>query len=551
MTRDWFLLALLASSVSAQTATPHATGRVEGVVLNSVTGAPLARATVLLRRPVMASTPPTRVVFVEAFNQLVPEGAPISLATGADGKFVLDNVPEGSYWVHSSRTGFFGGTHSAADGLPAMIRVTASGSAGNVAIKMIPYATISGRVKDEEGEPLPNIQVVAAGAMYQNGRRLLTQTGQAQTNDLGEYRISNLLPGKYYLASAPTTRALQGALARTREAFPMTYFPEATSVAGATQFNVEPGSEIRDMDFRLKKQASVVVSGTVAGVPAGTSVSVLIAPSGEGVNRIDRTLQRFAPVKEGRFSIYGVTPGSYELRIDLDGPGNPEPLFARLPIDVGGEDLKDLRLTLAPGGQVTVKIRMEDGEWPQGFTPEVSLLPVDSIYRLRGDGILRDLEILLPNIPPGKYAPVFRFPSNAFAKSIRINQHEFGEQPIDVTANGHIQMDVVLSRRAGALSGTVEGPDGKPLAGATISAHAIDRSKFRGDLDKTVRSRADGTYVVSGLAPGSYRVFAWESRGGEWGWDEFRKGYESRSAIVTLSESGKQTLSLKVIPPPK
>lgn len=58
---------------------------------------------------------------------------------------------------------------------------------------------------------------------------------------------------------------------------------------------------------------------------------------------------------------------------------------------------------------------------------------------------------------------------------------------------------------------------------------------------------------MTGVAPGKYHLFAWESTvdTNAVRWDaDFRKPYESKAASLDISEGDKQTVTLKRIPAP-
>src|SRR5207248_8888823 len=67
--------------------------------------------------------------------------------------------------------------------------------------RLIPWGVIAGRVLDEEGEPLPWAQVSALREVYSNGKRRLSPEALVPTNDLGEFRLFGLKPGRYFVSA--------------------------------------------------------------------------------------------------------------------------------------------------------------------------------------------------------------------------------------------------------------------------------------------------------------------------------------------------------------
>ncbi len=79
----------------------------------------------------------------------------------------------------------------------------------DLTITMTPQGVIAGKIMDKDGDPVVSAQVQTTRYTYASGRKQLQATGGAQTNDLGEYRLINLAPGRYYICatdSRPTLR---------------------------------------------------------------------------------------------------------------------------------------------------------------------------------------------------------------------------------------------------------------------------------------------------------------------------------------------------------
>ena len=61
---------------------------------------------------------------------------------------------------------------------------------------------ITGRILDEFGDPVADVQVGAMRSMYTGGARRLVPAGRmGTTNDIGEFRLASLPPGDYYVSA--------------------------------------------------------------------------------------------------------------------------------------------------------------------------------------------------------------------------------------------------------------------------------------------------------------------------------------------------------------
>ena len=121
----------------------------------------------------------------------------------------------------------------------------------------------------------------------------ITQAQNGSTNDLGEFRIPNLSPGRYYVSATARRAALQAILngggrggrgggragrqaagggrggpADAIEDYVTTYYPNLTEATNASPLNLVAGSEVRGIDIRLLKTRFHRVAGSVAGLPA-------------------------------------------------------------------------------------------------------------------------------------------------------------------------------------------------------------------------------------------------------------------------------------------
>ena len=61
---------------------------------------------------------------------------------------------------------------------------------------------VTGRILDEFGEPMPDVQIAAQQYQTIQGQRRLIPSGrQTASNDIGEFRLFGIPPGQYYLSA--------------------------------------------------------------------------------------------------------------------------------------------------------------------------------------------------------------------------------------------------------------------------------------------------------------------------------------------------------------
>ncbi len=96
---------------------------------------------------------------------------------------------------------------------------------------------------------------------------------------------------------------------------------------------------------------------------------------------------------------------------------------------------------------------------------------------------------------------------------------------------------MVLSDDTGALEGTVEDADGKPVAGWVMVLR-------EGRSPRNIMSQADGHFTVPTLAPGDYTVCAWD----DWQQVEYANAdwMQRNAAPVRATVEGGQTVQVRL-----
>ena len=88
----------------------------------------------------------------------------------------------------------------------------------------------------------------------------------------------------------------------------------------------------------------------------------------------------------------------------------------------------------------------------------------------------------------------------------------------------------------------------KPIPNATVVVVPPEARRENHELYKTAKSDAAGKFTVRGIAPGSYKLFAFEGlAGGEFYNSRFISKYEFRGKPINVAQGGTSTESLTVI----
>jgi hypothetical protein len=187
--------------------------------------------------------------------------------TDSAGRFKL-SMPPGTHRLTATRAGFEPGSwgqyrsadaHRPLDVLPGQ-------EVRNLTVTLWASAIVAGEVKDEQGEPVPGVQVAALQRRVDLGgpRLVVAPARRETTDDNGRYRLSALPPGTYTIAVVGGSVGLD--LARSSAGDPghsTVFYPNAASPAGAADLTVDAGQELNGIDFRLVPEPSRTIAGII------------------------------------------------------------------------------------------------------------------------------------------------------------------------------------------------------------------------------------------------------------------------------------------------
>jgi len=514
---------------------------VEGQVINTQTGAPVMKAHVTLQG-------------TSGQNR-----ANYSAVADAGGHFSMRDIDPGQYQLSAARNGFVSMRESSRGSNQSSISLTLNPGQhmSDIALRLIPHGVVTGRVLDEDGEPVEYVQISTMRYRFFNGKRQLAPAGGGTaTNDLGEYRIFQLAPGKYYLTA---TYRRQNMMAQDRassgtpdEGYAPTFYPGTNDPAGAVMIEVGPGATVNVADLTLRKTRTVRIRGRVVntmgeGLPQ--HIMLRLMPRNTRFGGFFSTLTtQIMRNQGGTFELCGVTPGAYSLMAQWSDGEKAQSV--RQQVDVGNSNVDDVNLALTPGIELKGQVRAEgNGEVSPGAM--WVMLEAQSGFPMgRANARLaEDRTFTLENVSADQYTVnVQGLPENFYVKSIRLGDTDGLDTGLDLTRGGSGVLDILISPNGGQVEGTVTGPNQQPPARAMVvivpELHREQSSLFKiGGVDQS------GHFTIKGIAPGDYKLFAWEQiEMGAYQDPEFLKKYESQGEAVAIREGSRENRQLKLIP---
>jgi hypothetical protein len=164
---DWTVLATIAATIALGAQQTSTSVTIQGRTINAITGEPVRGALVHLnldRGP---------------FSNLPPE---VEFLTGPDGRFVLRDLPAGTYGLFVTKTGFVDATSD-------HYELAAGTTRERVEVRLTPAAVISGTVRDDAGDPVPRVTVEVVTRSEGVDRK---RGPSATTDAAGRYSLDGL-----------------------------------------------------------------------------------------------------------------------------------------------------------------------------------------------------------------------------------------------------------------------------------------------------------------------------------------------------------------------
>ena len=495
------VVALLAQDIPK----PEDLASIQGKVINKLTREPVKYAEITVRA-----------------NEFAPE----ILKSGSDGAFSVDMLRPGRYSIEARKTGFTIPRRKAGQAPEFFILEKGTKKSG-ITLELLPQATVSGRVTDDNGEPLAGVNITAE-ALRQTPSpssfgRVIT------TSDRGEYRLYDLEPGRYRIRAVPplnpmimeprsrdtkSARAVPEVATGPRDGPVPVYYPAATNAEQASAVEVVAGDERQGVDIQMVKARVFEVSGKVIPL-AGTASANGIAGMGSAVLISTRKAQFSAASTSiidtaGRFVLKGVAPGSYVVMAML-GSSPTQP--ARLRIEVGQGDVSNLEIPFQAPVTITGAMKAPDGVDLK--LVRLLLGPTDGMGMPAQGPVDPKGTFRLENVMPGMLSlRVMGLDADAFVQTVRLDSQDVDVDEFTLKASGSAEagpLEVTISKVGGSIEGTVRtANDASEQEGATLVLWPATGPP-KPSLARIVRSVSKGHFQMKGIRPGKYLLAAFDN----------------------------------------
>jgi hypothetical protein len=469
---------------------------IEGEVRNAVTGAPIERAHVTVT---LTNTDQQRY----------------GTLTDAQGKFVVTGIPEGVYFVNADRVGFISSTNREG----AIVTLKPGDKQTNMKLKLTPTGSVAGRVLDPDGQPMEGVSITA-----ESGPQTLRTT---ITDDRGAYRLGGLPPTKIRIRAQTMALPLPPEIRTDGTAeihYSPTYYPSALDAKSAMRVQVAPATEATGIEIRMVCTRMIHVSGRVIGIPPKASNTyIMVAPRGPG-----------AQVKsDGFFEMWRIDPGKYTLTAMVNEEGGyGQYSSGPVALEVGEQDIENLQIPVVSVGDLKGQVVYEDetargsqlpaGEPqnPQNPGPQRRPAPSRQLMLRAWDAtggfhaakIQEDGSFTVNKVPPGTYRVSLTVPS-AYVRSMTLGPTNFDGAKLELAGGvSDAPLLVHVASSNCTVTGVVRDEKG-PVAGVYVM---IAEESAANGAPRQTKSKDDGSYTMSNLAPGKYRLFVVDETETNW-----------------------------------
>jgi hypothetical protein len=433
---------------------------------------------------------------------------------------------------------------------------------------------------------MANIAVQAVQLSYQNGKRTWRVAESRPTNDLGEYRLFWLDPGRYFVRTVQgdtvetsintpsqqvninekldvqppvLIRSLTNDGTMLDEAVLPIYYPGTPEAAQAVAVDIHPGQTAR-----VEFQSSLVPVHRVRGRIAGGSVEsgggstvrlVPLNPNGAQVTFPDDYLDLEDLIEDNSFDIGGVPPGRYAVLVDIHRDGTS--MSARTTIDVRNADVNDLVVAPTPNIRVTGIFLIDSAnndDKSSGVSAQLQLTSKTSDADFF-PGFIVNSVLTFENVPADDYSidsfsarleiPGKTGSSPAYLESIRAGGQDVLLSGLHVDSSFDQPLRIVVRDDFGSVSGRITGSSPQFPEPVVVLVPSIrnDRARY-----KMTGVDATGEYHFKDVAPGDYKLFAPGLNDyNSWQDPEFVAAHEADGRDIRVTAGNDRTMDVPFI----
>jgi hypothetical protein len=518
------LASILVVAAQQPKATPSAPARVDGTIVDGISNKPVSGVSVIALQGNDRHT----------------------VTTDAQGKFTFA-VTYGTIRIRTTKNGYSdirpAGHTFPTDGV--LIGLAPNQQLRGVTLPVFPTGSVSGTVYDSKSKPVQYAQIQLLRYWYDDaGDRALRPISigrTVETNDHGEFHVSDIDAGAYYVLVNPPVlgERVPG------EPFIPVYYPATTDSFRASTIEVKSAAETRLEDITLPSAPGAkirlrLMNQTGETIQNSSWLKYLYwRHSGDATSSGLTVFMPLLIMGGPERAEIPVTPGRYDIIAGWAANGGATKGLGNASLDVGRLDV-NVDVVVRKGVKVTARatssgVRCDlnaNGYGASGLSAAAS-----------ADGTMT-----WDNVQPARY----RMGCTVLAADTYLLEIKQGDR--DVIKDGLVVSNneetnvfsVSLGTGGGIAEGTVTDTKGMKVAGSTVVLIPDEPLRESKQLYRTATTDQNGAFSIRTIAPGLYHVFAWqELEGAAYKNAGFMKTQEQPGTPVKIDRGGKVT-GLKV-----
>lgn len=462
--------------------------------------------------------------------------------TSNEGRFDFGGLPPGRFTVSAEKPGYprmsFGAKRPFRNG--SGVFLDDGEHVSDLSLTLAPGVVLTGVVRDEHGQPMPGVPVMAwliRDAL--GGTRTLDYSASGAdtvfTDDRGRYRAYGLPPGEYTIGTtwyysgqgfdvhmpAGLGAAAEGPQARYN--YSPVFAPGVSDPLSAATYVLAPG-EVRDgVDLQMRFEPTSRIEGVVVNPAGGAAPATRLSITRHSPVRALNTTQVSGTGSDGRFATSSLSPGLYSVQVETRPTAESPALWARADVLLSSGEPSVVTLTLAPALTITGRL-VFDGTTlkPPTQLPRVSvsLFGISPTHAEATTTVDVGGSVSIVGVVPGRYMVRSGVPAAAMAtppapgsptwtvQSVTIGEQDVTDRAFEVGGAGAGALTVTFTDRVSELTGTLTRADGSPETDYFVIAMPADRDMWLPLSRRITSTRPDrtGRYTFRTLPAGDYLI---------------------------------------------
>jgi hypothetical protein len=357
---------------------------------------------------------------------------------------------------------------------------------------------LDGRVLDDRGDQVSGARVIPRQSVIRAGSRQWTTHPPVRTDAGGAFRLPSVWPGSWEILVPALGLSRSVEVPRSAPAAALS--PESIVIRGA-----------RLPVFRVSGLVE-----TPAGAPQRFTPVYLDRGDSSFVSPV--TIAETASDDAGRFAFVEVPVGAYRIRTDTSptrpvGPGNaPGEIVWGFTSVVVASDVSGVTLTARPGPELRAEVRLDDGSLEPG---QRVLLLVDAVSgRFVPTMLAIDGYLITRGLVPDRYRiRSTGVPAGYRVRSVTTGGRDVTQEGFDLRDGPIGDMVITLTKQLTEVKGVVRDAQDRPDGEAAVLAFPTNRKLWTdtGQLAGFIASAQvsqKGNFSLKGLPSGEYFVVA-------------------------------------------